>query len=46
MQAGSIEMEAEGDKWKWVFKGRRLLTYGGVVVYEDQLSPAWLEAVR
>ncbi len=46
MGGGEIYMEAEGSHWKWVFKDKKLLTFEGVIVYQDELSPAWLEAVE
>lgn len=42
MGGGSIEMRAEGDDWKWVFRDGQLLDFEGRVVFTDELSPAWL----
>jgi hypothetical protein len=44
MGGGTVEMRAEGDDWKWVFRGGELLSFEGTIVYEDELSPAWLGA--
>jgi len=43
MGNGTIYMRAESEDWKWVFKGGQLLSFGGRVVYYDDLPDGWVQ---